>query len=354
MNNAETARRDIDTGVTLYQPYLEFHNPGWLKQTLLLWDAVRRIVPTDYQPDDNDEVREALDAKAVLNTAPEPYAEKAADRFLESWQPLRTEKLVDAIENAADRIPNGNMGAQVGLWHRKVSDKLARRLEKEGVLRQDGNWYRTDGIHAGLYMTCLATTMADAIGITCCTDRAFFQTNAKFFQRGASSAGPHNLSHEKWFSLGLKLPTAENVSSVPMKSILEFRTKHREARMNLRRILADVSASLSSCGDDNAVQDMIRAESARIQSQLDDYRERLSDLRVRATTTFFRIDRPAAAVAAASLIAAPDGLSKTLGVFAGFALGVADWWVDLRTEFRDLKRANPLHYLSLVQRKFGR
>ncbi len=350
MSEPVNSRTGIESGVTLYHPYLEFHSLAWLKQTLLMWDTVRRIVPAGFRPKDDDEVIAAADAGAVLNTPPESYVGRAAERFETCWVPSRTRMLLAATEDATSRIRNGNMGAQVGLWRGKLSDRLAQRLERDGVLRQEGEWYRVDGRCAGLYMTCLASTMAESIGVTCCTDRPFLQMNSRFFCRTAATS---DTPAERWLSLGLKLPTLEGIASVPMKDILAFREKNLESRRALRIIISNVCDALSSCDDQNAAQDIIRAEGARIQSQLDDHRQRLSDFNVRAVTTFFRIDRPATAVTIAALAAAPDGLSKTLAVCAGFALGFADWWVDLRTEYRDLTRANPWHYLTTLADRFG-
>ncbi|MCH7596625.1 MAG: hypothetical protein IID35_08710, partial [Planctomycetes bacterium] len=200
----------------------------------------------------------AADAGAVLNTAPEPYSELAGELFQASWLPERTEMLVAATNDAARRMPAGNMGAQVRLWNGKLSKRLARKLEREGVLKQEGDWFMVDGFHAGLYMTCLAGTMAESMGVTCCTDRAFLQMNSRFFC-GSQYASDGLRSHaEKWLSFALKLPTIEGIATVPMKKILRFREKHIDSRRELRIVLSRISALLGTCDDENAAQDIIR------------------------------------------------------------------------------------------------
>jgi len=42
----------------LYYPYVHITDVNWLKATLLCFPNVRRMVPTNYMPDDSDEIRE--------------------------------------------------------------------------------------------------------------------------------------------------------------------------------------------------------------------------------------------------------------------------------------------------------
>jgi hypothetical protein len=42
----------------LYYPYVHIKDVNWLKATLLCFPNVRRMVPTNYAPDDSDEIRE--------------------------------------------------------------------------------------------------------------------------------------------------------------------------------------------------------------------------------------------------------------------------------------------------------
>jgi hypothetical protein len=49
----------------LYFPQIEIQNKEWLKNALLLWDNVYRIVPKDYKPADDAEMKEAVNCGLV-------------------------------------------------------------------------------------------------------------------------------------------------------------------------------------------------------------------------------------------------------------------------------------------------
>ncbi|KGS11845.1 hypothetical protein OA77_25015 [Pseudomonas coronafaciens] len=53
----------------LHYPSIEFQDTEALKRSLLVWDGIHRIVPSGYTPQNDAEVREAVQAGAVVNLA---------------------------------------------------------------------------------------------------------------------------------------------------------------------------------------------------------------------------------------------------------------------------------------------
>lgn len=51
----------------LHYPSIEFQDIDALKRSLLIWDGIHRIVPAGYAPQDDAEVRGAVQAGAIVN-----------------------------------------------------------------------------------------------------------------------------------------------------------------------------------------------------------------------------------------------------------------------------------------------
>ena len=64
----------------LYYPSIEFQSTEWVKSSLLLWDAVYRIVPEGYEPIDNDEIRAFVDAGLIRNIVPTDDEKKSIEK----------------------------------------------------------------------------------------------------------------------------------------------------------------------------------------------------------------------------------------------------------------------------------
>src|SRR5437588_12611117 len=62
---------EITTEIGLYYPSIEFNDDAWVKVAALYWDKLGRIVPSGYNPDDSDTIKQLTEeANFIKNFAP--------------------------------------------------------------------------------------------------------------------------------------------------------------------------------------------------------------------------------------------------------------------------------------------
>jgi len=114
--------KSISTGTALYYPYIHPRNMDELKASLIYWDRVRRIVPHlllegGYVYGDDEDARLLADQGLLVATPPEPYEEKAAERFFEHIEPKRAQFHIDI--NTARNFAQRHQGIHIeklGYW----------------------------------------------------------------------------------------------------------------------------------------------------------------------------------------------------------------------------------------------
>jgi hypothetical protein len=63
----EDKLKSFASGNILYYPTLEFQSETWVKASLMFWDKIYRIVPTDYRTNDSDEIKIAVSNGFIEN-----------------------------------------------------------------------------------------------------------------------------------------------------------------------------------------------------------------------------------------------------------------------------------------------
>ena len=127
----------LSTGTALYYPYIHPRSPDHLKAALIYWDRVRRIVPesithgTEVAGDDED-VRLLVDRGLLIATPPEPYKERAAEKFFRHIEP-NAKRFRISVE-AGRELARRNVGIHV----EKLGNSVITRLHERGVAHRVG------------------------------------------------------------------------------------------------------------------------------------------------------------------------------------------------------------------------
>ena len=108
-----------DNHSALYYPSIEFSDPQWLWASSLIWDRIYRIVPSDYVPEDSENIRRITESGEIgIAIHPDKYAKAVSEEFLK--------KLETKHWDAAALV--GNMDDEYARLHSDKVDVQLRNL----------------------------------------------------------------------------------------------------------------------------------------------------------------------------------------------------------------------------------
>jgi len=356
-----TAASSRDVGVSLYYPNIDVE-PNWLKASLLYWDTVRRIIPkeAEWEVRDPQEIRRALDGGCLVNTEPADYRKAASDRFVQNFLPLLDRGLSKAAK------PIGDLGRQLsrsrsdGLLHQcnaapvpymhpeKISSQLIHELERRGCIKKEGNWLRVPRLVSGLYMVCLGGEMSRAIGIPLLTDLKEFSAGGEYVLFGES---PSDIEEPRGvlLRLGLRFPTPAALAEVSMETVIAFNQKYGDERALLRKALNSIVDAAQGISDLNALHDFWNQKQREVGDAIKRHRRSMDEIGVTAGfASFLKISAPMLI----KLIPNTEWIDTSALAVTGLALGVVDWWANLRGKMEQERQKAPWHYALRVEKTF--
>jgi hypothetical protein len=225
----------------LYYPHIEFFSTDWLKRVSTIWDRVYRVVPSSYLPNDADEIREAVDGGLVvdLRLTQDDLTEIAGEftDFLDSllW---RSDGLHPSRETT--RVHEEKIDARL----RPVMRSLCRKVSAD-------EWLQLPKEIAEGYMLFLAEVVARRRHIPRLTDDPDLFTVMQFYSTdGGISDHVYDCQASEFVSaLSMETVVPAGISSVPMRTVLEFRKQHAEGRARFRAGLATLASDLAEIED---------------------------------------------------------------------------------------------------------
>jgi hypothetical protein len=399
MSNQEQSE---NYGVSLYYPHIHIRNIDWLKCTLLYWDVIRRIVPDNFPPDEEDEARQdilsAIKAGLLIRTDTSKYIERARDIFFEcAWQFKGAHKqpgfnIVDALGadvNDPDSLGDSSVVSHVGtegsgsresvalkgllerlkvdsdpvevdIWNSKMHDQIRDLFEEAGLAHtvKGGSYMMVQRAAADLHMACLATAMKEAIGSPLVTDSNACDQIGKFLDYGRLSPDPNRLG--TLFELNIPYPRPEALHDVSMSDILDFHDKTMSERRNFRRAVDKIVTKARSVQeiDEYRYADFLRDESREIKDAMESHRSKMQTLGIKSFTSLLKIGAPTAitsaisAVGSLSSVSAINPLSAGILVGTGVTMSLIAWWAEVRGQRREEIEKNPWHYVLSLEKRF--
>jgi hypothetical protein len=336
----------MSVGTTLYYPYIHPRSLGNIKSALLYWDRVRRIVPQsvrvgDHVRGDDRDTRALADRGLLVATDPELYQTKAADRFFAEV----------AIETDRFRIQPDAARAIVddarGIHIEKIAEPVIRRLRKERLAHQFGDWIGMREEIGAFYMYCLASEMGSRIDAPLFAeaedDAAVGQ--ALLFQPDTSGDVSSTLA-----ALEVDVPSAEQLREVSVEALANFVESRAGERRRFRLAMESIIEKVRATADPNAIEDYLSDQRTEIREATNASRAVLDELHAGAAGGFMKITVPAgfaAAIAAASI----QPISAAILAGTGIVMSVISLWAETRGKLRAAKRTSPYHYLALIRRE---
>lgn len=367
-------------GKAFYYPYIEIRDINWLKQALLYWDGLRRMVPPGFLPNDSPDICQVIDAGFLENTSPENYRQAASERFLQQFKPLtnkiiwpQIEKLLgydsishqeflvsdtdffspDAQEflgNNFWNIENFQNLAPVGhLYDGQATNEVFKTLESLQLAnKSDAGGYEVHALLGGFYRMCLATEMSEMIGIPLVTDAYHYKTCGEYFSFGSPiKKNPSEDTVGVLVELDIEFPTSQFLEQIPLSKIIQFHNRRKDERKRFREAIESTISGAESISDPYALQDFFALKKNEVQSAFQEHRRSLLDLNISSFNNLLKVNVPTAitATVAAGWIA-PTVAPVIAGV--GITVGLVTWWTEVRQKTRDAKKS-PWHYLLCVK-----
>ena len=334
------------SSVLLY-PNIELKDPILVKEALLLYDNLYRIVPSDYKPKDHPEIQQCNeDFEIVASISPEEYAEDTFRKFqdkVKKWSSL-----------AAGFSP-AKIARSGKLHEGKVYGELRRYFIDEGLLIKDCHWLRGNNALIANYMIYLSNEIATQNKLGLLTNISPVWTTQEFINYD----GNYNRSKEEMYHsigsnrslVGMYLTDfiPRNLENIPFSEIIAFRDECQQERHNFLQQQALLIEELPKIKDPLVFNDKIRSLQGRLQGSLKDYRDSCRKLGPKQFFGTKVVTVPFIAPVAAFALS-PDpvlaAILSTIGITFGSLWSLHSYYDD-RDE---LRKTNPYSYLDLLQK----
>lgn len=375
---ADDTNEIIDSGVALYHPHIHVRNVDWLKSTLLYWDRVRRIVPDNFPPDEEDEERmdvlEAIKANLLPRTYTNNYVEAARDRFFEYIWELnkvdrsgkdvsikqrvtnllstayervtgRKDASSEELKNLLEGLKNEKEDRQwVDLWNGKMTNELKQLFLEAGLAKTGQHeYFFVQKAAADIYMMCLANVMKDKIGSSLITD---YEGYAEVGEHIDYTGPDQSEGYRKSVLLRLEIewPTNETLNGIAMSDFIEFHENSRNERQRFRQALETLVRKAKKIEtDEYRSEDFFKHEAQNFKDALEDHKSKMQTIGIKGAGTLLRVSTPGILTSVPAAFALNPVTAPILGV--GIIISLLAWWSEVKEQRKKEIDSFNWHYL---------
>jgi hypothetical protein len=335
------------SSVLLY-PNIELKDPILVKEALLLYDNLYRIVPSDYKPNDHPEIQECnVDFEIVAPIYPEEYIEGTYQKFqtkVKKWSPLAAGFSPAKIARS-DKLHEG-----------KVYYELRKYFLDEGLLIKDGRWLRGNNALIANYMIFLSNEIAAENHLGLLTNNSPAWTTQEFVNYDGNYARtmhgddfPYNALTRSLVGVYLTDFIPKNLEKIPFSEIMTFRDEYQQERINFLREQSRFIQELQTIKDPLVFKDRVMSLQARMKISLNDYRDSCKKLGPKHFFGAKVVTVPFITPIAAYVLSHDPELTAALsaiGITFGALWSLHSYQDDLDT----LRKTNAYSYLDILQK----
>ncbi|MCP4985131.1 MAG: hypothetical protein GY928_03385 [Colwellia sp.] len=258
-------------GHALYYPYIHIQNEKWLKTSALYYDKLSRIVPEQFVTHDNDIVKQLIEEEGfITDITPGIQVDDIAKDFLE----FAKEKLAHKnnrkkiVAKIGKKIPSKSNYkihmCKMGILLRRELPKLclAKRLSR--LSSHNSGWFHLEPVTGALYMAHLANKIAEERGLPIVTDDSAYQPLIRGIQLDRypdRTDKGHALA-----SLVIETAVPENIESISVNKIIEFRKIHNAERHEFYEGVRAIAKDIPRIEDHDSLQDCLNHHKKTIEN----------------------------------------------------------------------------------------
>lgn len=251
----------------LYFPYINLPNNRWSIKSILYWDTVGTIVPSDYLHNPKgltDFMKEAVQTGHIIQHFTSDY---------ENIQQEVDQKILGIIENFSFAILESQNNFAKGLTSRIHSQKFSwqffKELERLKVAKREGRWYQVENKIAAMMMTSLATSLARELDHIASTDSPVYIQEGNLV--GLTKNNPNRI---RSYILNEIMPYPREVE---LSKLIKFKEKYYD-QLNRFRLLVDETVwTLNGITDEKNRKNLLNTKMEQIIDRKDQLVARLNE-----------------------------------------------------------------------------
>lgn len=363
--------------IALYYPYVHPRDESWVKQALLYWPKIQRIVPDNYPVTDSPMLRLLVEREILVKRKPDTGAADIAGAFVKYIMRRRDSLRESYGLQRAYALPpqegwnDGQLDPRLGWIHQdKLDPEVSEALfgSELATRHSDSEWL---GVHPALFNVYMCSLAGGLVRRT--PDLTFPVTDGPLHYVGAfgwsvDSIGdalltdiPRPTEDRRQFNeespastliaVALRSLAPAGLGNIPVERILELREKHASEFSRYRSSLGDLAskvADLEGVRDaDTMAQHIQVLYDQSIGSDLDDLRKVLQASRIKTmfTALSFQVAAPSTVVGGGlGTVTSPE-----VAAGAATAIAVAKVAYDLAGQRTEARKASSAAWLVRVE-----
>lgn len=363
---------------SLYYPWIDIRDEGWLKSASLYWDTIQTIVPESItRPYSTKTARYLQDEGMLVPLRVRSDLDEIEDLTPDIIMYLRSQEGMELLAGAdrdwvylhPDKLPH-TIRRLSRMHPEKISYEIGHMLRESGLSRQSRNGFiEVRDEFASFYMTLLATRLSERIGAGLVTSSALPHRLSLRAKADSQMAGiiPFGERHGYEYDLfqerrmvsrelaqgmlvELMLEEIALDPATPIERIVRYRNNHAS---ELGRFRAKVGELTSSLPDNAPLQAMRQHVSDlyanQVKPSIDDLKNSLTSNRIKWLSSGWL--KLAFISAGSSSMLVGMGLATGNALLVGAGISLIGSSILYNTARRDALRANPYSYLMSVQKE---
>lgn len=342
------------SSTAIYYPYFAAR-PTWYRSALLYWECVRRIVPVELGrevvADDPPEVEVLRGKNLILETNSYPYIKGACERFRAAVMGPQLSATDLPLGRRLRAIVAERDARSEAVSLLKVTPELCDELQECGMATERNGWLWMPAGVANLYMSCLASVMAECIKCPPVTDQTNMEWRGQYLSFSSPDGPEAGVSRSHVLCrVGVKLPSEVALARLSTEDFLKLREETAEVRQTLRRKVECLVEEAVSLTDQNALDDFFAAHANEIEKGRVTYSSLLNRLGLDSVEGVLNISCPALLGGAADHFSGDVGNRITVG---GVVLSLGLLGFRMWRAAKDEMASDPYHYLAVLKKRVG-
>lgn len=359
---------------SLYYPWIDVQDEGWLKSASLYWDTIQTIVPeTILRPYSTNTARHLENEGILVPFRVRSDAEQIESLTQDVLMYLQSQEGLELLSGAdrnrvnlhPDKLPR-SIRRLARLHPMKMSHEIRYMLQNSGLSRQtDGGFMEVDDRFASFYMTLLATRLSETIGAGLVTSSSLphrLSLRARSDSQIDSIVGfdygyrdeMHDIRRRasRQMAQGMLVELMiEDIAlnpETPVHNIINYRRGHASELGRFRTKVGELTSSLPEDVPLPAVRQYINDLYVNeVKPAMDDLKKSLTSSRIKWITNSWM--KVAFISAGSSSVLAAMGLAIPSALLVGIGISLIGCGILYNVDKREFLRANPYSYLLPFQ-----